>query len=364
LSISSLTLLVGPAIPVPVPAEVSEALERVEIDTAIGERGSFRLTFFLDDRPALPERFLLDSGDLLRVVLVLNEEGAVSVAMDGVMVIHTVSTLERNPALAISGEDLTLLMDQIEVVRSFAAMPLHARVTLLLAAYGALGIVPVVVSPPVEATPTPAQRVPHQCSTDYAYLRALADSVGFRFTLDPGPAPGSSVAYWGPEPRVDRRQPVLTIDFSRLGGIDSLQLTFDGNHRVAPEALVLDPTTKNVIPIPAPNITALVPPLGAAVPPAHQHRRLRDTAKLTAVEAAAALLAVGARSAEAMSGQGSLDVSRSGLRLRAGNVVEIRGAAKPFNGLYEVSRVRDTITPRTHTQTFALLRAGIGEAMP
>ena len=157
---------------------------------------------------------------------------------------------------------------------------------------------------------------------------------------------------------------MLDIDFSRLVGVDSLQLSFDANHRVAPEASVLDPASKNVIPIPAPNITALVPPLGAVVPPAHQHRRLRDTAKLTPVEAASALLAVGAQSAEAGSGQGSLDVARSRVRLRAGAIVHVHGAAKPFNGLYEVSRVRDTITPRTHTQTFALLRAGLGEATP
>ena len=364
MSIQALSLLVGPAIPVPVPADVSDALERVELETAIGERGSFRLTFALEDHLTLPERFLLDSGDLLRVVLVLAEEGTPSVAMDGVMVVHTVSTLERKPTLVITGEDLTLMMDLIEVGRSFPAVPLHARVTQLLASYGALGVVPLVVPPPVAGTPAPAERVSHQNSTDYAYIRALADSVGFRFTLDPGPVPGSSVAYWGPEPRADRSQPVLDIDFSRLVGVDSLQLSFDANHRVAPEASVLDPASKNVIPIPAPNITALVPPLGAVVPPAHQHRRLRDTAKLTPVEAASALLAVGAQSAEAGSGQGSLDVARSRVRLRAGAIVHVHGAAKPFNGLYEVSRVRDTITPRTHTQTFALLRAGLGEATP
>jgi hypothetical protein len=360
-SISTLSLLVGPVVPVAVTADVSEALERVEIESAIGERGSFRLTFNLEDRSTLPERFLLDSGDLLRVVLVLNEEGTTSVVMDGVMVVHTLSTLEHvKPTLVVAGEDLTLLMDQVDVVRSFSAMPLQARVTLLLSAYSAIGVVPLVVPPPVPSTPAPADRIPHQSGTDYAYIRALADSVGFRFTLDPGPAPASSVAYWGPEPRADRAHPALVIDFEQPHGIDALQLSFDADRRVAPEALVLDPASKSVIPVPAPNITALVPPLGAVVPPAHQHRRLRDTAKQTPVEAASTLLAVGARSAEAMTGHGSLDVARSRVRLRASAIVEIRGASKPFDGLYEVSRVRDTITARTHTQTFALLRAGIG----
>ena len=86
MGIRKLSLLVGTLVPVPVHRDVSDALERVEIETAIGERGTFRLTFDLDGRPHLPEQFLLSTGDLLRVVLVLNEAGISSVVMDGVMV--------------------------------------------------------------------------------------------------------------------------------------------------------------------------------------------------------------------------------------------------------------------------------------
>ena len=189
MSIRTLSLLVGAQLPVPVPRAVSDALERVEIDSAIGERGTFRLTFRLDD-PTLPERFLLDSGDLLRLVLVLDEGRGASVVMDGVMVVHTLSTgVEGTPVLVVSGEDLTLLMDLVDVGRSFPAMPPEARVQVLLAAYAAFGIVPLVIPPPLPSTPIPAERIPHQRGTDYAYIRSLADAVGFRFTLDPGPAP-------------------------------------------------------------------------------------------------------------------------------------------------------------------------------
>jgi hypothetical protein len=360
----TLSLLVGALLPLPVPVEVSDALERVEIDSAIGERGTFRLTFRVD-HPTLPERFLLDSGDLLRVVLVLDEAAGASVVMDGVMVVHTLSTgAAGKPSLAVSGEDLTLLMDLVDVGRSFPAMPVDARVQVLLAGYSAFGVVPLVIPPPLASTPIPAERIPHQQGTDYDYIRSLADVVGFRFTLDPGPAPASSLAYWGPEPRADRSRPALTIDFGKPGSIGTLQLSFDANRRVLPEALVLDPASKIVIPIPVPDITALVPPLGGVVPPAHRHQRLRGTAQLTAAEAAGALLAKAARSAEAMIGHGTLDVARTRVRLRAGAIVEVRGAAKPFDGLFEVSRVRDTVTPDTHSQAFELVRAGIGAAAP
>jgi hypothetical protein len=364
MSIRALSLLVGPQLPVPVPRAVADALQRVEIESAIGERGAFRLTFRLDD-PALPERFLLDSGDLQRVVVVLDEGRGASVVMDGVMVVHTLSTgPEGRPVLVVSGEDLTLLMDLLEVERAFPAMPLEVRVQLLLAAYGPLGIVPLVVAPPLSSTPIPAERMPHQRGTDYRYIRSLADFVGFRFTLDSGPAPGSSLAYWGPEPRADRSRPALSIDFGNASNLEALHLSFDANQRVVPEAFVLEPVSKTEVPVPVPNIATLIPPLGAVVPPAHRHRRLRDTAKLTAVEAAGALLAKDARSAEAMTGHGTLNVGRARVRLRAGAIVEVHGAARPFNGLYEVSRVHDTVTPSGHSQVFELMRAGIGAPAP
>jgi hypothetical protein len=363
MSIRSLSLLVGAQRPAPVPVQVSDALECVEIDSAIGERGTFRLTFRVD-HPTLPERFLLDSGDLLRVVLVLDEGRGTSVVMDGVMVVHTLSIGgDGKPSLVVSGEDLTLLMDLVDVGRSFPAMPAETRVQVLLAGYSAFGVVPLVVPPPVPSTPLPAERIPHQQGTDYAYIRSLADAVGFRFTLDPGPAPASSLAYWGPEPRADRSHPALLIDVGRPASIEALQLSFDADHRILPEAVVLDPASKVPIPIPVPNIAALVPPLGAVVPPAHRTQRLRDTAKLTPAEAVGALLANAARSAEAMTGHGTLDV-RAGVRLRAGAIVEVRGAAKPFDGLFEVSRARDTVTRHHHSQAFELVRAGIGAATP
>jgi hypothetical protein len=254
-------------------------------------------------------------------------------------------------------------MDLVEQVRPFPAMPIHTRIQVILGGYGALGIAPSVVPPPIVETPVPTERVPYQVGTDYHYIRSLAATVGYRFTLDPGPAPGSSIAYWGPEPR-DRTQPALVIDFDHPQDVTALQLRFDAAQRVAPQALVLDPSSKAPIPIPVPDISVLSPPLGGTVPPAHRHQRLHTTAKLTPGETAGALLAVAARSAEAMTGRGILRVSRERASLRAGSIVEVRGAATPFQGLFAVSRVRHVITPHRHEQEFELVRAGIGAQAP
>jgi len=342
---------------------MTQALEAVEIVASIGERGTFRLKFRLDPGSTLPARFLLKTGDLVRTILVVAAGNQRAIAIDGVMVEHAVSTSGDDRFLVIAGEDLTLLMDRIDATgRPYSGMTIAARIQLILAAYALHGVVPEVIPAPITDLPVPAERIFHQRGTDYAYIRSLAADVGYHFTLDPGPLPGESVAYWGPEPRADRAQPSLTIDFERPANVDKLQLRFDAMHRVDPEATILDPVSKALIPVPVPDIKLVRPPLGAVVPPAQKRTRLDQAAKLSPVQAAARLLAVAARSAESMTGSGVLNVRRDGLRLRAGELVDVRAASKPFNGLFAVGRVHDRITAESYLQEFELVRAGIGAA--
>ena len=42
----------------------------------------------------------------------------------------------------------------------------------------------------LEDIPIPIERIPRHQGTDYAYIKALADEVGYVFYLDPGPVPG------------------------------------------------------------------------------------------------------------------------------------------------------------------------------
>lgn len=361
MSVRKLSLLAGIGAPAPVPTAVTAALGRVEIVAGLGERGSFRLTFRLDRGSTLPARFLPESGDLVRVVLLTEEGGEQVVAMDGVAVTHAMAAGAEDGELVVGGEDLTLLMDLRDGSgRPFPGMTVEARVAVILAGYTVFGVTAAVAPPPIADVPEPSARI-LQHGTDYAYLQALARAVGYRFTLDPGPAPGASVAHWGPEPRGDRSQPALVVSFGR-NNVESLQLRFDAMGRVAPQAVILEPATKTAIPIPVPDISALGAPLGAVVPPAHRQRRLAGAAKLTPARAAGALLAEAARSAEATTGLGTLKIVQGQRRLRPGQIVEVRGAADPFDGLYAVRRVRDTLTARSHHQEFELVRAGLDAA--
>jgi len=294
MAVRSLALLFGPQVPVPAPPEISEALERVEIESAIGERGTFRLTFRVTDQ-APADALLPESGQLTRISLVLDEGGRASVLTEGVAVVHTVASgPDGEMSLVVSGEDLTRLMDLAVHEQSFPGMPSNARVQVLLAKYIAFGVVPLVIPPLILSVPVPTDPIQHV--TDYAYIRALAVAAGYRFTLDPGPAPGSSIAYWGPEPRPGP-EPPFTIDFGR-SVVETLQLSFD----------------------------------------------------------ASALLVTPPQPARAVTGHGTLDVERAGVRLRPGARVDVRGAGNPIDGHFYVNRVRHTIMPDSHTQAFELLR--------
>src|SRR6202165_3553395 len=363
MSIQGFSLLAGAPVAKPVPSDMMEALEGVEIVAAIGERGTFRLNFRLDPGATFPAEFLLGTGALVRTVLVVAVGNQPAVAMDGVMVEHAVLTSGEDRFLVIAGEDLTLLMDRIDATgRPYPGMAIATRIQLILAAYAVHGVTPAVIPAPLTDLPAPTERIFHQRGTDYAYIRSLAAGVGYRFTLNPGPLPGASVAYWGPEPHADRSQPSLTVDFERPVNVDSLELRFDTMHRVDPQAIILDPASKVLIPVPVPNIDALRRPLGAVVPPAQKRTRRHQAAKLSPLQAAAKLLAVAARSAESMTGSGALNVRRNDLRLRAGELVDVRAASEPFNGLFAIRRVHDRITAQSYLQEFELVRAGIGAA--
>src|SRR5262249_57493524 len=97
-----------------------------------------------------------------------------------------------------------------------------------VAEYAAFGVIPMVIPCIIEDVPIPIEAIPRQQGTDYEYLRMLAQDVGYVFHLEPGPAPGMSKAYWGPEIRVGVPQPALNLDLDLpQRNVESLSFTFD-----------------------------------------------------------------------------------------------------------------------------------------
>jgi len=167
------------------------------------------------------------------------------------------------------------------------------------------------------------------------------------------------VAYWGPEVRVGTPQPALNVDMDAHTNVEALDFKFDTESRVQPIVWVQNAITKFPIPIPIPDITPLNPPLGLIPPIPKEFVPIEETAKYSFVQAAAIGLAKAAKSADALTATGSLDVTRYGRPLKARRLVGVRGAGAAFDGLYYVKSVTHDIKRGQYRQNFTLVRNGL-----
>jgi hypothetical protein len=366
-----MTLMIGPAVPVPVSQEVLDALTSVQIITSAGETASgFELTFTLSNRSPLHTIFLLAGGasiPLVRVVIVMTINGTPEVLIDGVMTNHEV--MPGNDAghstLKVKGKDLTAVMDYIDFSGiPYPAMPAEARVLLILAKYAVFGIIPMVIPSVLIDVPIPTDRIHRQKGKDLPYIKKLADEVGYVFYLDPGPRPGTSVAYWGPEIKVGAPQPALNINMDAHTNVESLSFNFDTEHAQIPLVYIQNPETKVPFPLPIPAITPLNPPLGLIPPIPKGFTYITKTAKYSPVRGALIGMALAAKSSDAVTATGSLDVLRYGRVLKARRLVGVRGVGLAFDGLYYVKSVTHNIKRGEYKQSFTLARNGLISTLP
>ena len=366
-----LTLMIGPAVPVPVSQSVLDSLTSVEVVTTAGTTSSgFELNFTMSNRSPHETLFLLAGGvsiPLVRVVIVVTINGTPEVLIDGVMTHHEMRPgSDGGPStLVIKGKDLTAVMNYIDFSGfPFPAMPAEARVLLILAKYAVFGIVPMVIPSVLIDIPLPTERIPSQRGKDLPYIRKLAENVGYVFYLDPGPEPGMSVAYWGPEIKAGVPQRALNVNMDAHTNVESLNFGFDTEKAKIPLVMIQNQLTKIPIPIPIPPITPLNPPLGLIPPIPKGFKRIRSAAKLSPIQAAAIGLAKAAKSADAVSGSGTLNVLRYGRILKARKLVGVRGAGPAFDGLHYVKSVTDKIKRGEYKQTFTLSRNGLISTLP
>jgi len=358
-----LTLMVGPAVPVPVPQVVLDALTGVTVKTTSGETSSgFELTFTLSNRSPLHTVFLLSAGampPIIRVIIVATVNGTPHVLMDGVMLDYQVSpgTDDANSVLTVRGKDLTALMDFVDFSGlPYPALPNFARVTTILAKYAALGIVPLAVPELFTDPPFPTSRIPRQKGKDLAYIQRLAKESGYVFYLDPGPVPGASVAYWGPEIKVGVPQPALNTNMDAHTNVESLRFSFDKEKKKMPVVFILEEISKSVIPVPIPDITPLNPPLGLVPPVPPKFEPLYNSVFASPLQAVLMGVAEASRSSDAVFATGGLDVLRYGRVLKARRLVGVRGAGPAFDGLYYVRSVTHSIKRGEYKQSFELAR--------
>ena len=365
-----LTLLAGPVEAVPVPKPLTDAFASAEVtESATGPSG-FQVTFTLANDSILQTLFLLAGSasiPVLRVILVVTFGGLPQVIMDGIIEHHEIvpEATQGSSKLVVSGHDLSALMG----LTPFDGLPYPGmspdlRVLNILAKYAAFGVVPVVIPVPTPDISVPAQQTPAQKGTDLAYIQHLAQEAGYVFYITPGPLPGTSQAYWGPQVRVGIPQPALNVNMDSWTNVESLTFRYQPQASVIPIVEVQDPTTGASVPVPIPPVTPFNPPLGAVVPVPQQTRKLADTAKRPLAEALMLGMAVAVKNADVVTGDGTLDVDRYGQVLRARNLVGVRGAGLAFDGMHYVDSTTHTLKLGEYKQKFVLKRNALIASLP
>jgi hypothetical protein len=367
----NLKLMIGPAVPIPVPEPVLAALTDVQVVSASGESDSgFELKFTLSKRSPLQTLFLISGGampPLVRVVIIVSFRGTDTVIMDGLMTEQSVSpgAVPGHSVLSLRGTDLSAAMNLIDFSGlPYPAMPLFARVALILAKYAVLGVIPVVIPPIVSDVPIPTNQIPQHQGKDLEYLRYLAHRSGYVFYVDPGPVPGTSTAYWGPEIKIGLPQPALNIDMDAFSNVETLQFRVEKDRKKIPLVRIQDEKSKLTLELPIPDITPLNPPLGLIPPLPPKIEPLKRSDQASPLTAVMMGLAEASRSSDAVFGSGTLDVLRYGHILKSRQLVGVRGAGMAFDGLHYVSKVTHNIKRGAYKQSFELKRNGLISTLP
>ncbi|MFZ0420284.1 MAG: hypothetical protein WAM04_19425 [Candidatus Sulfotelmatobacter sp.] len=366
-----LTLMMGPIIAVPVPASVLESLAEVEVNIHDVEPSGFKLTFSIAKQSPLQLLFLLTGGMpllFMRCILVVTVNGIANVLIDGVITRNDIAPGDKgsNSTLSLYGRDLTALMDQSKWSGfPFPACAREARVAAMLAKYAFFGVLPAIIPSILFDISLPIEAIPAQQGTDLQYIRQLAEEVGYVFYIAAGPTPGTSTAYWGPQVKVGPVQPALNTDMDAYTNVESLHFNFDQEKSKIPLVYTYVEQIGTSIPIPIPPVNPLDPPLGAIPPiptnllPPDLTSFRDDLSKLSVAQATMMALAAGAASSEAVTCEGSLDVTRYGGVLSARKLVGVRGAGYAFDGLYYVKSVTHKIKRGEYKQDFTLTRNGL-----
>jgi hypothetical protein len=364
-----LTLMIGPALPTVAPKMVVDALSGIQV-TSSKERSGFQLTFSVaKDSPLLTT--LLPAGlfdpIITRVIIIVTLNGVPNVLMDGLVTNQEFSP-SNDPGqstLTITGEDLSVAMNLIEKVIPYPSMTEDAQVAAALAPYAVLGVTPLIIPPIIPTTPVVTEGWETQRSTDLDLIKRLARRVGYIFFVDPGPLPGQSTAYFGPDANLPIPQPALTVNMDALTNVESLSFSLDGLAKEVGLFNILVPDGgTTTITVPVPNIDPFKPPLGLRPAPTMKINYPSSVAGLKSDDAAQAILGYLLSNRPAVTVTGSLDVMHYNSILRARLMVGVRGAGITYDGLYYVDSVTHNIKPGEYKQNFTLSRDGLVSDIP
>jgi len=360
----------GPGVTVPAPAAVLDAVQQVSVTLDDAGKSGFQISLALA-RPRGPGNndYSVLSGQALRIgnrVQITATLGDRNYPlMDGIVTNHQTapSTEPGGSTLTVSGEDVTIMLDQHEVQLQLP-MPQFARVNLMLAALTAFGVVPTVIPPPGDRPPLITETAPNVDGTFLSAINKIAQEANYMFAWQPGFVRGQSFAYFGPKAYVGRPQRALTFGMGGDDNVTSISFTDDGTKAKMVYGFVQEATSGApsipVVSLPYPFFLEAVPATVGYLPLLGL-QKLSDDQGGSVIKAYVKATAQHWSSLEgAASATGELDTVRYGEVLKAQQVVELRGVGWSHGGTWYVKSVTHNLARGSWTQSFNLERTGFG----
>ena len=367
-----LTVLIGSSVPSPLPVELTNAVERVEVTQRDEGRAGFQI-MFKAGRDSIPIDYPLLRRSRFdpfnRVILMVTFNAIPRVLIDGMITDQQLMVSNEPGAsiFAVTGEDVSVMMDLEEKIVEHPAQNELMIANKIIAKYARYGLIPTVIPPPVLDVPLPIQRIPVQHGTDLDYLRQMAERYAYVFYVTPGPAPGTNIAYWGPPKRVGVPQSALTVNMGASTNVASINFRYDALAPQTTSTRVQDSKTNKIKSVKVDKSTRLALSSHPALRSQSKTRErwLSQVGGLREADARArAQASTNASVDHVVTAEGELDVMRYGHILQARRLVGVRGVGQSYDGMYIVKNVTHIIEPGAYKQRFTLSREGVGTLTP
>lgn len=366
----TMTLRIGGMNPSPVSTEVARAVQAVTVNVTDDGPCGFQIDLNAERSALLMNDYPLVANPLLKPfnrVLISVAVGLTSTVLIDGFVTHqqlVPGSAGRGATLTLIGEDVSVLMDMIDVTIPYPALGDALIVGAVLAKWALIGVLPEIVPPIASPISDPLVSTTIQNGTDRAYLTCLAKNYGYIFGVRPGTLPLTNIAYWGPPLRLTATQPALSVDLGPETNVDSLSFEHDAITPTLVFGAALDPMTDSLLPI-ATLMSTREPPLSArpALTAYEPFGRKTLYSESTFSSLRAFMQAQGTTDVStdnAVTAKGTVDTLRYGHVIRAPGVVGVRGAGSTYDGKYYVKSVTHKLAPGSYTQDFMLSREGLG----
>jgi hypothetical protein len=267
----------------------------------------------------------------------------------------------------VTGEDVSVLMDMLDLSMEYPALGDYLIVLGVLAKYSVVGVIPEAIPPLSMPISDPLERVPQQDGTDLQYLRKLAGKYGYVFYVTPGPMEGMNTAYWGPPINPGRLlapQKALSVDMGPATNVNSLSFEYDAMSPTMVYGAVSDLETEIIVPVVTFTSTRLPPLASEPALTSNLPYGRKELLRQEGMDALTALIQAqsitDASTDQVVTATGEVDSLRYGAILETGRLVGVRGAGNSYDGSYYVKQVTHTLGPGQYKQSFTLTREGTG----